>query len=330
MPLILKEINKQIAWVTINRPEVLNAMNESVLTELVSTIQSCIDNTSVGVIILTGEGDKAFVAGADIKNMQSMEPEDALEFGRTGQQMTLTIENSPKPVIAAVNGFALGGGCEISLACHIRVASETATFGQPEVQLGILPGWGGTQRLPRLVGTGIANEIITTGRMVSASEAKEIGLVNHVVPAELLNEKCEKIANQILKEINQRLSFLNNVGLGYLSLSRSAATLSGGESQRIRLATQIGSQLMGVLYILDEPSIGLHSRDNARLLSTLKTLRDIGNSILVVEHDQETMESSDFIIDIGPKAGKLGGEVVFAGPPEEIYKSKKSLTAFII
>ena len=199
MPLILKEINKQIAWVTINRPEVLNAMNESVLTELVSTIQSCIDDTSVGVIILTGEGDKAFVAGADIKNMQSMEPEDALEFGRTGQQMTLTIENSPKPVIAAVNGFALGGGCEISLACHIRVASETATFGQPEVQLGILPGWGGTQRLPRLVGMGIANEIITTGRMVSASEAKEIGLVNHVVPAELLNEKCEKIANQILK-----------------------------------------------------------------------------------------------------------------------------------
>ena len=199
MPLILKEINKQIAWVTINRPEVLNAMNESVLTELVSSIQSCIDDTSVGVIILTGAGDKAFVAGADIKNMQSMEPEDALEFGRTGQQMTLTIENSPKPVIAAVNGFALGGGCEISLACHIRVASETAIFGQPEVQLGILPGWGGTQRLPRLVGTGIANEIITTGRMVSASEAKEIGLVNHVVPAELLNEKCEKIANQILK-----------------------------------------------------------------------------------------------------------------------------------
>ena len=199
MPLILKEINKQIAWVTINRPEVLNAMNESVLTELVSSIQSCIDDTSVGVIILTGAGDKAFVAGADIKNMQSMEPGDALEFGKSGQLMTLTIENSPKPVIAAVNGFALGGGCEISLACHIRVASETATFGQPEVQLGILPGWGGTQRLPRLVGTGIANEIITTGRMVSASEAKEIGLVNHVVPAELLNEKCEKIANQILK-----------------------------------------------------------------------------------------------------------------------------------
>tara|TARA_Y100001970_G_C14199345_1_gene840159 strand:- start:230 stop:2197 length:1968 start_codon:yes stop_codon:yes gene_type:complete len=141
-----------------------------------------------------------------------------------------------------------------------------------------------------------------------------------------LNKKEEQIADQILKEINQRLSFLNNVGLGYLSLSRSATTLSGGESQRIRLATQIGSQLMGVLYILDEPSIGLHPRDNSRLLSTLKTLRDIGNSIIVVEHDKDTMEESDYIIDIGPKAGKLGGEIVYAGKPESISKSKKSLT----
>ena len=141
-----------------------------------------------------------------------------------------------------------------------------------------------------------------------------------------LNNKEEKIADQILKEINQRLSFLNNVGLGYLSLSRSATTLSGGESQRIRLATQIGSQLMGVLYILDEPSIGLHPRDNSRLLSTLKTLRDIGNSIVVVEHDKDTMEASDYIIDIGPRAGKLGGEIVYAGKPESIFKSKKSLT----
>ena len=116
-----------------------------------------------------------------------------------------------------------------------------------------------------------------------------------------LSKKEQQIADQILKEINQRLSFLNNVGLGYLSLNRSAITLSGGESQRIRLATQIGSQLMGVLYILDEPSIGLHPRDNARLLSTLKTLRDIGNSIIVVEHDKDTMESADYIIDIGPK-----------------------------
>ena len=141
-----------------------------------------------------------------------------------------------------------------------------------------------------------------------------------------LNKKEQLIADQIIKELNQRLSFLNNVGLGYLSLSRSATTLSGGESQRIRLATQIGSQLMGVLYILDEPSIGLHPRDNARLLATLKKLRDIGNSIIVVEHDKYTMESADFIVDIGPKAGKLGGDIVFSGKPVNIVKSKKSLT----
>jgi len=199
MSFILKEISNHIAILTINRPEVLNAMNNEVVSHLDAAVESCIDDNQVGVIILTGAGGKAFVAGADIKKMQSMGPEAALEFGKAGQQMTLTIENSPKPVIAAVNGFALGGGCEISLACHIRVASDTATFGQPEVLLGILPGWGGTQRLPRLVGSGLANEIITTGRMVSALEAKSIGLANHVVPPDELMNKCMKIANQILK-----------------------------------------------------------------------------------------------------------------------------------
>tara|TARA_S200000501_G_scaffold25072_2_gene21752 strand:+ start:48003 stop:50831 length:2829 start_codon:yes stop_codon:yes gene_type:complete len=141
-----------------------------------------------------------------------------------------------------------------------------------------------------------------------------------------LSSTQNEIASQILKEIKQRLEFLVNVGLDYLSLDRSASTLSGGESQRIRLATQIGSQLMGVLYILDEPSIGLHPRDNNRLLNMLKTLRDIGNSILVVEHDQETIESADYVIDLGPGAGRYGGEVAFAGTPEEILKAKESPT----
>ena len=199
MSFILTDISNHIAILTINRPEALNAMNALVVADLVSAVKSCIDDENVGVIILTGAGDKAFVAGADIKQMQSNGPKEALTFGQMGQQMTLLIENSPKPVIAAVNGFALGGGCEISMACHIRVASETATFGQPEVLLGILPGWGGTQRLPRLVGLGIANELITTGRMVSASEAKLIGLVNHVVPPNELMNKCKEIASQILK-----------------------------------------------------------------------------------------------------------------------------------
>ena len=199
MSYIITEINDQIAWITINRPESLNAMNPIVIAELEEALNSCIEKPSVGVIILTGSGDKSFVAGADIKTMQTMSSEEALNFGKVGQKLTVTIENSPKPVIAAVNGFALGGGCEISLACHIRVASETAKFGQPEVLLGILPGWGGTQRLPKLVGMGIANEIITTGRMINASEAKEIGLANHVVPIAELKEKCEEIAMQILK-----------------------------------------------------------------------------------------------------------------------------------
>jgi len=142
-----------------------------------------------------------------------------------------------------------------------------------------------------------------------------------------LTKMQKKIAEQILKEVQQRLSFLVNVGLSYLTLDRSAVTLSGGEAQRIRLATQIGSQLMGVLYILDEPSIGLHPRDNNKLLKTLKSLRDIGNSILVVEHDQETIEAADYVIDIGPGAGKFGGKITFSGRPSELPKSKKSLTA---
>ena len=141
-----------------------------------------------------------------------------------------------------------------------------------------------------------------------------------------LTKMEQDISEQILKEVRQRLNFLVNVGLSYLSLDRSATTLSGGEAQRIRLATQIGSQLMGVLYILDEPSIGLHSRDNDRLLNTLKSLRDIGNSILVVEHDQETIESADFVIDLGPGAGKNGGEITFSGTPDQLLKSKTSLT----
>ena len=150
---------------------------------------------------------------------------------------------------------------------------------------------------------------------ISSMSVKEIWkFFNELKLSKMENE----IASQILKEISQRLTFLNNVGLGYLTLDRSAVTLSGGEAQRIRLATQIGSQLMGVLYILDEPSIGLHPRDNSRLLNTLKSLRDIGNSILVVEHDQETIESADYVIDIGPGAGKNGGEIIFAGPPSDI------------
>ena len=163
---------------------------------------------------------------------------------------------------------------------------------------------------------------------------KNIGQVSSLSIQELsdffqkvdLTKMEHEIADQILKEVRQRLSFLVNVGLSYLTLDRPAATLSGGEAQRIRLATQIGSQLMGVLYILDEPSIGLHPRDNNRLLDTLKSLRDIGNSILVVEHDKETIEAADYVIDLGPGAGKHGGEIIFAGTPKQLLNSTRSLT----
>ena len=197
MPLILKKINKQIAWVTINRPEVLNAMNESVLTELVSTIQSCIDNTSVGVIILTGTGDKAFVAGADINNMQSMEPRDALEFGKTGQQMTLTIENSPKPVIAAVNGFAIGVGLGLALSCDIRIASDQAQFAEAFVRMGLIPGDGSTWQLPRMVGMSNTFLLQYTGDRVDAAEALRMNLVSKVYPHDRMLSSAIELAGRL-------------------------------------------------------------------------------------------------------------------------------------
>ena len=215
---ILKHINDKTATLTINRPEALNAFNEEVIEELEFVIEETIQDDNVGVIIITGAGEKSFIAGADIKAMQNMDQASALEFGKKGQLLTKIIENSPKPVIAAVNGFALGGGCEISLACHIRIASENAVFSQPEVSLGILPGWGGTQRLPRIVGYGLANEMIVSGKMVDAKEALRIGLVNHVVALTDLLDKCDEVASQILKNgpnaIAQSLKCINgSIGL---------------------------------------------------------------------------------------------------------------------
>ena len=216
--LLLEKIDG-IGVITINRPDVLNAMNASVVTELSTAVSNMIADDDIGVIIITGSGEKAFVAGADIKAMQQMDTEKALEFGKAGQNMTLVIENSPKPVIAAVNGFALGGGCEIALACHIRIASENAVFGQPEVLLGIIPGWGGTQRLPKIVGTGIANEMIITGNHISADEAYRIRLVNHIVPQNELMDTCKSIGKKILK--NGPNAIANSLQCIYESFDKS-------------------------------------------------------------------------------------------------------------
>ena len=195
---INREIIDQVGVLTIDRQDVLNAMNPQVLRELDQAVKDYIADENVGAIILTGAGEKAFIAGADIKLMQQLDTQGALDFGKLGQEVTMTIEDSPKPVIAAVNGFALGGGCEISLACHIRFASENVMFAQPEVKLGLIPGWGGTQRLPRIVGKGNAIELIIGGHLIDANEAHRIGLANKVFSSNDLMNETLKFAKLVL------------------------------------------------------------------------------------------------------------------------------------
>ena len=194
---VLYEKKDGIAYVTLNRPKVLNALNQRTWQDLRVAFEDARDDATVRGIILTGAGDKAFIAGADISEIAHITAVDAEQSSRSGQDVLTLIETLGKPVIAAVNGFALGGGCETAMACTIRVASEHARFGQPEVTLGIIPGGGGTQRLPRLVGKGRALQIILSGAMITAQEAYRIGLVNEVVPATDLVPRAEAILKQI-------------------------------------------------------------------------------------------------------------------------------------
>ena len=194
---ILYEKKGPIVYVTLNRPKVLNALNQAVFAELKAAFEDARDDSSVRGVILTGSGDKAFVAGADIAEMSSLTASQMQESTRRSQGVTELIENLGKPVIAAVNGFALGGGCELAMACTIRIAAENAKFGQPEVKIGIMPGAGGTQRLPRLVGKGRALQLILSGEIINAQEAYRIGLVNEVVPLANLIARAEAILNQI-------------------------------------------------------------------------------------------------------------------------------------
>ena len=195
---LLVEIKEKIAVVKINRPDKLNALNVATMDELKNIFTELNANENVYVIILTGSGEKAFVAGADIAELNKLNMISGKEFSEKGQEIFSLIENSTKPVIAAVNGFALGGGCEIALACHIRIASENAKFGQPEVNLGIIPGYGGTQRLNRLINSGRAIEYILTGDMIDAKEAYRIGLVNHIYLQNELMAKAFEMAQKIL------------------------------------------------------------------------------------------------------------------------------------
>jgi enoyl-CoA hydratase len=196
--LLLLEISDRIATVTINRPEKLNALNDALMREIGAVIDALATNGKVGAIVITGAG-RAFVAGADISRLAAAETGDLEKFARFGQTVFRRIELSPKPVIAAVNGFALGGGCELALACHIRIASTLAKFGLPEVKLGLIPGYGGTQRLPRLVGRGAALQLILTGDTVDGTEAVRLGLANAVVEPDALPGAARAMAATMLK-----------------------------------------------------------------------------------------------------------------------------------
>ncbi len=195
---LLFDVNEQIARITFNRPQVLNALNRKTVEELGDCLNRARDDAAIRALILTGAGEKAFVAGADINELARHTPVDGRESSLVGQEILHRLETMGKPSVAAINGFALGGGCELALACTIRIASRNARLGQPEVKLGILPGYGGTQRLARLCGKGIAHELILTGEMIPADEALRIGLVNRVVePGDLLST-AESIAKKII------------------------------------------------------------------------------------------------------------------------------------
>ncbi len=190
-------VSDRVATITVNRPEKLNALNAATIGELEMAIDECRTREDIGAVILTGAG-KGFIAGADISELANQSPIDAKSRALRGQRVFAKFERSPKPVIAAVNGFALGGGCELAMSCHFRLASEFAKFGQPEVKLGICPGYGGTQRLPRLVGKGRALQLLLTGEMIDAQEAYRIGLVNKVYPAAELLPAADAMLRQIL------------------------------------------------------------------------------------------------------------------------------------
>jgi len=195
---IITNEDQGLGTITVNRPDKLNALNNQTVEELHSAFLDFRENPDVKAVILTGSGDKAFIAGADIGELAKLDSESGRIYGLNGQEMTKQIENYPKPVIAAVNGFALGGGTEVALACHVRIASNNAKMGQPEVKLGLIPGFGGTQRLARLVGKGQAMELILTGKMISAQHALEIGLVNQVVAQGDLLLTCQNLAKKMI------------------------------------------------------------------------------------------------------------------------------------
>ena len=194
---LLTSLENGVFTITINRPDKLNALSKEVFTDLNSALDEINSNAEIKSVIITGAGPKAFVAGADISEFGGLDKKAAMALAKRGQDVFARIENSPKPIVAAVNGFALGGGCELAMSCHFRVASENAKFGQPEVNLGLIPGYGGTQRLVQLIGKGKAMELLLSAHMIDANEAKQLGLVNYVTTTETLLEHTIKILTVI-------------------------------------------------------------------------------------------------------------------------------------
>ncbi len=230
---LILEHRGKVLWLTVNRPRKLNALNVATLGEIDRAIDRAAADPEVWGVCVTGAGEKAFVAGADIEELNTLDAVAAREFALRGQAVFSKIERMPKPVVAAVNGFALGGGCELAMACHFRIASENAVFGQPEVKLGLIPGYGGTQRLPRLVGKGRALEMLLSGRNVSAEEAAAIGLVNRVCDSDRLGEIVEEFLTPILSN-------------GPLAVAHCIEAVNGGLDRPLEDGLAIEAALFGV------------------------------------------------------------------------------------
>lgn len=241
---IILEENDAICTIFINRPKALNALNHKTLTELYHCLLSIASNEQISVVIITGGGEKAFVAGADIGYMKDLDPLKAREFSLLGYAVMKTIEELPQPVIAAVNGFALGGGCELILACDFRYASGNAKIGQPEVSLGILPGFGGSQRLPRLIGKGLAAELIYSGNVIDAEEALRIGLVNKIFPQEDLLTGCLEIAERIRSN-------------GPLAVKLSKEALNNGLEMEMLKGCRYETELFSLCFASSEQKEGM-------------------------------------------------------------------------
>jgi enoyl-CoA hydratase len=243
---LLVERRAAITILTINRPDVLNALNRQTLSEIEDFASRFAADDEQGALIITGAGDKSFISGADINELAVLDPRGAEDISRFGQRVLDALERSAKPVIAAVNGYAFGGGCELAIACHMRLASENAVLGLPEVSLGIIPGYGGTQRLPRLVGMGRALELILSGQRIKADDAERIGLVNHVVPrGELMNEAI-KLAQTILKN-------------GPLAVAAALEAVRRGLELPLEAALRLESGFFGILASSEDMHEGLQA-----------------------------------------------------------------------